>query len=134
MAEMTTSIMVACLPALRPLLRRAGELSSTDPKASGSRITRAFSSALSKTGLSKLGSSPIENHNSSRRGKGVDRMERLSDGGDSQVELTTQSKISVIYKSQDISVQSTRFKLGDSAERESERQMGLGNNSTAWHV
>lgn len=131
---MTTSIIVVCLPALRPLLRRAGELSSTDPKPSENRITRAFKSTLSKTGLSTLGSSRIENRKGSSRGRGVDRMNRLSDRGDSQVELTTQSETPVIYKSQDISVHSTRFNPSDSADREAERQIGLGSNTTAWHA
>ncbi|EPE34168.1 hypothetical protein GLAREA_07181 [Glarea lozoyensis ATCC 20868] len=133
MAEMATSIMVACLPALRSLLRRAGELSSSDYKSSKSRIARTFGTALSKIGVSRLGSSRVENLKSSRRGNGVDRMERLSDGRDSQVELTTQSRTSVIYKTQSIHVQSTRYESSDSAERERERPSGLGNDSKAWH-
>ncbi|TVY44736.1 hypothetical protein LSUB1_G002972 [Lachnellula subtilissima] len=136
MAEMTTSIMVVCLPALRPLLRRAGELSSTDPKSSGNVITRTINSALSRTGLSQIGSSRVDNRNGTRRGNNVDRMERLSDvddDGGSQVELTTQTKAPVIYKSQDVSVQSSRIDASNSHDKDVERQMGLGNNSTAWH-
>jgi hypothetical protein len=125
---MTTSIMVACLPALRPFLRRSGELSSTDDYMS-SRIARTFASALSKIGLSRLGSSRIENL-SSRRSNGVNRMERLSD---SQVELTTQSRSSVIYKTQSIKVQTTQYESSESAERETKRQIDLRNNSLAWH-
>lgn len=126
MAEMATSIIVACLPALRPLLRRAGEVSSTDPKSSKSRITRIFDSVLSRTGVSALGSSRVD-RTGSRRGKGIDRMERLSDGGDSQLELTTQSRAPGIYKSQDVVVQSTQINQGDSKHR----VPGLGNSATA---
>jgi hypothetical protein len=133
MAELATSVIMACVPALRPLLRRAGDLSSSDDyKSSIGRISRAFSSALSKTGLSKLGSSRIENLDSTRRGNDIDRMEWLSDGEESQVELTAQSRTSVIYKTQSIQVQSTRYEPSDSAEREPEEQIGLGNNSMAW--
>ncbi|TVY54510.1 hypothetical protein LCER1_G005952 [Lachnellula cervina] len=133
MAEMTTSIIVVCLPALRPLLRRAGEFSSTDPKSTGNVITRTINSAFSRAGLSQVGSSRHDNHNSTRRNV-VDRMERLSDDdGGSQVELTTQKSAPVIYKSQDVSVQSSQIGPSSSNDEDVERQMGLGNNTTAWH-
>jgi hypothetical protein len=60
-------------------------------------------------------------------------MEKLSGGEESQVELTTQSRTSVIYKTQSINVQSTPYESGESAERELEREIGLGNNAMAWH-
>jgi hypothetical protein len=136
MAEMSVSIMVACLPALRPLLRRAGD-SSSDPSSGGNRITRAFDSAFSrtKTGISTLGS---RNHNTSqaRRGKSVDRMERLSDGGDSEVELTIQSNTG-IYKSQDVSIRSSQISPADRLDKEFDRQMGyegMGTKADAWHT
>lgn len=130
---MTTSIIVVCLPALRPLLRRTGEFSSTDPKSTGNVITRTINSAFSRAGLSQVGSSRHDNHNSTRRNV-VDRMERLSDDdGGSQVELTTQKSAPVIYKSQDVSVQSSQIGPSSSNDEDVERQMGLGNNTTAWH-
>ncbi|KAF2500935.1 hypothetical protein BU16DRAFT_522018 [Lophium mytilinum] len=126
MAEMATSIIVACLPALRPLLRKAGELStSSDPKSSNP-VTRVFNSVLSKSGLSSRTDARTQ------RGKGVDRMERLSDGGDSQVELTTRNGNPGIYKSQDVSVQSTQVVGNEWTTQEAERQRGLGTSSKAW--
>ncbi|TVY13375.1 hypothetical protein LARI1_G008760 [Lachnellula arida] len=132
MAEMTTSIIVVSLPALRPLLRRRGEYSSsTDPKSTGNVITRTINSLFTRTGLSPVGSS--HNHNGTRRNH-VDRMERLSDDdGESQVELTTQKSAPVIYKSQDVSVESSQIEASSSDDRDIERHMGLGNNTTAWH-
>lgn len=137
MAEMCVSIIVACLPALRPLLRRAGEHSSTDPSSAGNtRITRIFDTVLSKTGLSALGSSRLDKGNGTRRGKGVDRMHRLSDDGDSRVELTTTTAFPAIYKSQDVTVQRTEatHPQGYSHDLESGNHTSLGNDSKAWHV
>lgn len=135
MAEMCVSIIVACLPALRPLLRRRGEGSSTDPSTGSRRITRIFDSVLSKTGLSTLKSSHrLDKGNAPRHGKNTDRMQRLSDDGDSRVELTTASKFPGIYKSQDISVQRTGLTEGSSNDLEAGAHISLGNDSKAWHV
>jgi hypothetical protein len=59
-------------------------------------------------------------------------MERLSDGGDSQVELTTQSKGPGIYKSQGVSVQSTQMVGSELEDREVGGQRGLGTQTKVW--
>lgn len=134
---MSVSIMVACLPALRHLLRRAGEFSSDHSSNGRNGITNVLDSAFSRTKfrVSTLGS---RYHNGSQvgGGKSGERMERLSDGGDSEVELTNQSNTGIL-KSHEISVQSIPITPTDTLDQEFDRQIGypgLGNKTQAWHA